>query len=63
MSSCRYEVDIVRKDPATGRMVSVPCYEQYNHHYSGFMYRCAASSSGRPGPALSTTFFFCLFLP
>ena len=29
-----YEVDVVRKDDATGAWRSVPCYEQYNHHFA-----------------------------
>jgi hypothetical protein len=32
-----YEVDIVRQD-AHGNEEHVPCYEQYNHHYTGFMH-------------------------
>ena len=30
-------VDIIRKD-ASGKETSVPCYELYNHHYSGWMH-------------------------
>ena len=30
-----YEVDVVRKDPERqGQWRSVPCYEQYNHHFA-----------------------------
>ncbi len=40
-----YEADIVRVD-AQGNITSVPCFEQYNHHYSGFMVGKLAAPSG-----------------
>ncbi len=41
-----YEADIVRTDAATGNLTSVPCFEQYNHHYSGYMMGKLATPSG-----------------
>ena len=29
-----HEVDVVRRDNATGTETSVPCYESYNHHFT-----------------------------
>ena len=37
MAITGYEVDIMRTNP-DGTNASVPCYEQYNHHFSGFMH-------------------------
>eukprot|EP00947_MAST-08B_sp_MAST-8B-sp1_P005814 g5814.t1 len=37
MAITGYEVDLVRKN-ASGGFDPVPCYEQYNHHYSGWMH-------------------------
>ena len=37
MAVTGYEVDIVRQ-AANGSEMHVPCYELYNHHYSGWMY-------------------------
>lgn len=34
MNIVGYEFDIIRKDPKTGEEVSVPAWEQYNHHYN-----------------------------
>ena len=36
MAVTGYEVDVVRR-VANGTDERVPCYEQYNHHYTGFM--------------------------
>ena len=38
MAVTGYEVDVVRKGKGlSGDDERVPCYEQYNHHYTGFM--------------------------
>ena len=29
-----YEADVVRINQTSGKYASVPCYEQYNHHYA-----------------------------
>ena len=34
MAITGHEVNVVRKDNATGKEVSVPCYESYNHHFT-----------------------------
>ena len=33
MAVTGFEVDLLRKNPTTGKLESVPAYENYNHHY------------------------------
>ena len=53
MAVTGYEVDIVRTE-ADGTTTSAPCYELYNHHYSGWMHSSAvemvAEASNVTGP-------------
>ena len=42
-----YEVNIVRT-AADGTQTPVPCYEQYNHHFSAFMYGKAVELNMAP---------------
>ena len=44
-------VDIIRKD-ASGKETSVPCYELYNHHYSGWMHGKAMQQQQHAGRVL-----------
>ncbi len=37
MAVVGFEVDVVRRDNATGDESSVPCYESYNHHYTAMI--------------------------
>ena len=56
MAVTGYEVDVVRKLPHGG-IVSVPCTEQYNHHYSGFMHSKSTQATyplGQHGEPLAT---------
>eukprot|EP00040_Diaphanoeca_grandis_P020564 m.109371 g.109371 ORF g.109371 m.109371 type:complete len:861 (+) comp27951_c0_seq1:141-2723(+) len=48
MAVTGYEVNIVRTNPQTGDEEPVLAYEQYNHHYSGYMYGKKVQLSTNP---------------
>eukprot|EP00658_Telonema_sp_P-2_P025920 TRINITY_DN20452_c0_g2_i4.p1 TRINITY_DN20452_c0_g2~~TRINITY_DN20452_c0_g2_i4.p1 ORF type:complete len:376 (-),score=48.90 TRINITY_DN20452_c0_g2_i4:43-1170(-) len=47
MAITGYEVDIVRVLP-NGSHTSIPCYEQYNHHYTAYLQGAAVKMSSEP---------------
>ena len=48
-----HEVDVIRRDNATGEERSVPCYESYNHHFVASLRSKHVELVGTPEPDVS----------